>query len=85
MARAVTEPHPLWEKIHAPMIRFQETLESGKLFGQVFVSFVMYCLGWWFLSPGPEQFQKQNWYQKMFMLSLYPCANYFPFLDLSFL
>lgn len=47
MAGAVTEPHPLWETVHAPKIRFQEALEPGKLFVKVSVSFVMDALDWW--------------------------------------
>lgn len=47
MARAVTEPHPLWETVHAPEIKFQEALEPEKLFGKVPMSFAMHSLSWW--------------------------------------
>lgn len=46
MVRAVTEPHPLWERVHAPKIKLEEALELEKLFGKVPMSFVMYSLGW---------------------------------------
>lgn len=47
MARAVTEPHPLWETVHAPKIKFQEALDLEKLFGKVPMSFALHPLGWW--------------------------------------
>lgn len=46
MAGAVTELHPLWEKVHVPKIRVQEALEPEKLFVKVPMSFVMDALGW---------------------------------------
>lgn len=58
MAGAVTEPHPLWETVHAPKIKFQEALEPEKLFGKVPMSFVMYSLGWWVPSSRPRRVPK---------------------------
>lgn len=61
MVGAVTEPHPLWETVHAPKIKFEEALEPEKLSWQsayVFLSCTLWVGG--FLSSGSEKFQQQN-------------------------
>ena len=70
MDRAVTEPHPLWATVHAPKIKFQEPLSQKSCLAKCLC--LLPCTLWvgGFLSPGSKQFQKQNRYQEIMIISL---------------
>lgn len=68
MAGAVTEPHPLWETVHEPKIKFEEALEPENLFGKVPMCLVMYSLGWWVPFFRVRKVPKVKLYQEMLVV-----------------